>query len=39
MFLKGTAQVDSLVREQDSINQVVMLDYQKKHITSLSCEA
>ncbi|OFY51249.1 MAG: transmembrane ion channel [Bacteroidetes bacterium GWF2_41_31] len=30
IFLQATAQVDSLVREQDSINQVVMLDYQKK---------
>ena len=30
MFLQGTTQVDSLEREQDSINQVVMLNYQKK---------
>jgi hypothetical protein len=39
IFLQGTAQVDSLIREQDSINQVVMLDFQKKHVASLSCEA
>ncbi|MFA5418558.1 MAG: mechanosensitive ion channel family protein [Bacteroidales bacterium] len=30
LHLQGIAQVDSLVREQDSINQLVMLDYQKK---------